>query len=392
MFGAFAVAASAQQVPTTSEDPIADARFKIGVVALNPRFGVEKVGVDTNVFNTTSNEQRDFTFTIVPGTELFLRTGKGLLTVDGELEYVYYNEFETERSLNSSILGKYELRFNRIRPYASASWLDTKQRPGYEIDARARHFEAEYHAGADLRVASKSVARLDFRHLDYTFAGDEVFNGHALNQELNRTLRAAELSWRQRLTALTTWVTRFSRETERFEFEDIRNSDSLRISSGFELGRLALIRGSAFAGFRSLKPADGGIFPKFTGVTANVNVSYTAPSQTRIGAIVDRDVQYSYENRTPYYIQTGWTATLTQRIIGRWDIQLTGGRDRLAYRAIIPVDARTDFVDHFGGGIGYALGDQVRASFDVQSFNRRSDLPGREYGGIRAGISVTYGY
>jgi hypothetical protein len=385
--------ALAQQVPTASEDPVAAAPIRIGAVALDPRVVLTNFGVDTNVFNTANNPESDFTFAVKPGTDLFLRTGRGLLTVSGNLEYVYFNEFETERSVNTDVLGRYELRFNRFRPYGSASWLDTRQRPGYEIDARARHYEADFHAGGDLRVGSKGTVRVDFRHLDYSFAGDEVFNGRPLSEELNRTLRAVEFSWRHRLTALTTWITRASRETERFEFDDFRNADSFRLSSGFELGRFALIRGSAFAGFRSLEPADGGIIPEFTGVTADVDVSYTAPTQTRLGAAIDRDLEYSYENRTPYYVQTGWTATLTQRIIGRWDFQLSGGRDRLAYQAIIAaVDARTDFIGRFGGGIGYTLGEQTRISFDVNSYHRSSVLPGYDYDSMRAGVSVNYGY
>ncbi len=115
--------------------------------------------------------------------------------------------------------------------------------------------------------------------------------GRALNQELNRTLKSAELSWRQRLTGLTTWITRMSRESERFA-----------------LGRFALICGSAFA---------------------------------------------------------GWTATLTQRITGRWDAQLSGGRDRLSYQAANVADKRRDFMGRFGGGIGYAVRDQVRAGLNV---------------------------
>ena len=385
--------ALAQQVPTASEDPVAEAPVRLGALALDPRVALTNLGVDTNVFNAANDPQSDFTFAVKPGTDMYLRTGRGLLSVSGNVEYVYFHEFDGERSVNTDVVGQYELRFNRFRPYASAGWLDTRERPGYEIDARARHYEADYHAGADLRVASKSTLRFDFRHLDYRFDGDEVFNGRPLNEELNRTLKAVEGSWRQRLTALTTWITRVSRETERFEFEDLRNADSFRLSSGFELGRFALIRGSAFVGFRSLSPADGGTIPEFTGVTADVDVSYTAPSQTRLGAAVERDIRYSYEERTPYYVQTGWTATLTQRITGRWDFQLSGGRDRLSYQAIIPaVDARTDFVGRFGGGIGYTLGEQTRVSFDVNSYHRSSVLPAREYGSMRAGVSVNYGY
>ena len=156
--------------------------------------------------------------------------------------------------------------------------------------------------------------------------------------------------------------------------------------------RFALIRGSAFVGFRNLTPVEGGILPAFSGMTADVDVAYTAPTQTRINIAVDRDVQYSYEDPSPYYVQTGWTATVTQRVIGRWDVQFSGGRDRLAYESLLPVDARTDYINRYGGGIGYAIGDQLRAGFDVHSYNRSSIDPTREYGVVRAGVSVTYGY
>jgi hypothetical protein len=391
MFGLLASHAAYAQTPT--DDPFGEASIRIGAVAFDPRIVLTNFGVDTNVFNSVENPQSDFTFALKPGTDMFIRTGRGLLTVSGNIEFVYFGQFESERSANSDVLGRYEFRFNRLRPYVSASWLDTRQRPGYEIDERARHYEADYHGGIDVRVGSKSSVRLDFRHLDYSFAGDEVFNGHALNEELNRTLQTFEVSWRQRLTVLTTWVARISHETERFEFEGVRNSNSFRLWTGFDLGRFALIRGSALVGLRTLKAAEGSIFPGFTGVTADIDVSYTAPSQTRLGAAVDRDIQYSYENVTPYYVQTGWTGTLTQRITGRWDLQLTGGRDRLAYQAILgSPDARTDFIGRIGAGIGYTFGEQMRVSLDVNSYHRSSDLPGREYTTTRAGISVNYGY
>jgi len=387
-----AAPALAQQVP--ADDPFAEARVRVGALALDPRIVVSNIGVDTNVFNTTDNRQRDFTLGVKPGADLFLRTGRGLVTVSGNVEYVYFNRFATERSINSDVRGQYEFRFNRFRPYASVSWLDTKERPGFEIDARARRYETGYRAGADLRIASKSTIRLEFRRLDFKFDGDAVFNGTALNQQLNRTGQTVELNWRQRLTALTTWITRASRETERFEFEQARNGDSLRAESGFELGRFALIRGSAFAGVRWLRPAAGGVIPEFTGVTADVDVSYTAPTQTRLGAAVQRDVRYSYDLRTPYYVETGWTATVTQRLRGRLDAQLSGGRDRLAYQMVASSTEQRprEFVGRFGGGIGYALNDFARISFDVNSFHRSSEAPGREYGAVRAGVNFSYVY
>jgi hypothetical protein len=384
--------AAAQQLPAPSDDPVGESRYRFGPLGVEPRFRLTNLGVDNNVFNATENEQSDFTFTAAPGAALFFRTGRGLLSVVAFAEFVYFREFETERSINTSAIGQYEWRFARMRPYVSAAALNTRQRPGFEIDARARHYETEFHGGADLRTGSKGTIRIDYRHLDYTFAGDQVFGGRILNQELNRTLNAGEIGFRQRLSVLTTWITRVAHERERFVFEPVRNADSLRMSTGFELGRFALIRGSAFVGYRQLKPADGGVLPQFSGVIADTNVSYTAPTRTRLSAQVRRDVEYSYDRATPYYLLTSWTASLTQNTFGDWDIQLTGGRDRLSYQAPIASNERTDYIDRLGGGIGYTLGEDTRISVEVNSFFRRSSLPGIEYGGIRAGISVNYGY
>jgi hypothetical protein len=388
----FSSPAWAQQVPDPSDDPVADAPIRLGVVGVRPRLGITDFGVDTNVFNSQTNKQRDVTFTIRPGAQFFLRTGRGLLTVDAGVDWVYFQEFATERSFNSRVKGQYELRLNRFRPFVAASTVNTKERPGFEIDVRARRYETTLGGGADLRVASKSVVRTEYRRAKNAFDGDTVFDGRALNQALSRDLHGFDLSWRQRLTALTTWVTRASIEAERFEFETLRNSNTFRFNSGFELGRFALIRGSAYVGYRRLKGTDESVIPAFSGITSDVNVSYTAPTQTRLTAAVQRDLQYSYDLLTPYYVQTGWTLTATQRVVGRWDVQGTGGRDRLAYRGIIAALDRRDFMGRWGGGIGYSVGEQIRVAFNVQSFYRSSERPGREYGGVRVGVSVTYGY
>ena len=386
-----AAPAGAEQQPV--EDPVAEAPIRLGVVGLEPRIAVTNVGVDTNVFNSVENPQQDFTFTASPGLGLWLRTGRGLLSVSGRADLVYFNEFETERSVNGFGDAQYEYRFNRLRPFVSFAALNARERPGYEIDVRARRFEQTLRVGFDTRVASKSYLEIAGRRQDITYAGDEVFQGQALNEQLNRRLEAVDLTWRQRLTVLTTWVVRASGEQERFDLNETRNGDSVRGMTGFELGRLALIRGNAFVGYRRLVAADGGTLPEFSGVVADANVSYTAPSQTRLGVAVTRDIQYSYEDATPYYVQTGWTTTLTQRITGRWDVQLVGGRDRLAYQELAGLtDGRTDIVNRIGGGIGYQVGEDTRVSLDAQSVQRESDAAGRSYKGIRAGLSVTYGF
>jgi len=385
------VRAGLAQQPTP--DPVAEAPIRLGVFGFAPRIAVTNLGVDTNVFNTAENPQRDFTFTTGPTVDFWMRTQRGLLSVSGRLDFVYFGKFRSERSINGSGAINYMYRFNRLRPFVTFAGLNTRERPGYEIDVRARRFDNTLTAGADVVLTSKSFLQISARRQGVDYAGEAVFQGRPLNQLLNRRLQGVDLAWRQRLTPLTTWVVRGSGERERFEFTANRNGDSARVMTGFEMGRFALIRGTTFIGYRRLVGAHGGTIPDFSGVTADVNVSYTAPSQSRFSLQVARDVHYSYEEVTPYYVQTGWTAAVTQRITGKWDLQLLGGRDWLAYRGAPNVRGnRVDILNRVGGGLGYQVGTDTRLALDVISYQRQSEALARDYKTLRVGTSVTYGF
>ena len=388
---AFGVQTFAQQMPT--DDPVATAPVKFGALALGPRLSVSNVGIDSNVFNEASDPKSDFTITVSPSTNVWLRTQRGLLSINGALDAVHFNQYSSESSINSRATGQYEYRFNRLRPFVNARTLNTRERPGYEIDVRARRYETEFGGGVDSRVMSKGTLGVAYRHTQYTFDGDAVFNGRPLNDTLSRTLKSAEVNWRHRLTTQTTWLVRGLREQQRFENEPRRNSNGARFKAGFELGQFALIRGTAIVGFLNLAPSDGASFEKYSGATADVDVAYTAPTRTRLGLGVDRDVQYSSDFLEVYYLQTGWTATITQRLIGRWDLQLQGGQDRLNFEGIAARAGgdRVDTVDRFGGGIGFEIRPGTRISFDVRALQRDSPDRFRDYNTLRAGLSVNYG-
>ena len=305
---AFVIMISLHVLPATAQDPpdaVATAPIRVGPLGFGPRLAFTNIGIDTNVFNEAENPKQDFTLTASPGVELWLRTGKGMLSAQGRMDLAYFAKYSDQTSVSSSVSGEYEYRFNRVRPLVSFTSLNSRGRPGYEIDARVRSHQDNILAGVDLRLAGKSYLQFDYRLESTLYTEDAVFDGQKLDRSLNRTVRAVEAVFRHKLTPMTTWVVEASSEQERFEFTTSRNSNSGRVSAGFELGRFALIRGSAFVGFRSLASADGGTIPSFRGVTADVDVSYTAPTQTRMSLQTRRDIQYSYDQASPYYVQTG---------------------------------------------------------------------------------------
>ena len=137
--------------------------------------------------------------------------------------------------------------------------------------------------------------------------------------------------------------------------------------------------------------------PSYTGSTASVNLTYVAFGSTRLGVIVGRDVQHSFDSDQPYYLQTGVSATINQQIYGPLDIEGRVSRRRLAYRNrertddVLEIVDRLDNVSSYGGGIGYRLGQDLRLGFNVEQANRESPLADHRYDGLRYGLAVSYG-
>ena len=392
MFGLVtAVALLSPAVAGAQGDPEA-ASIRIGVLSLDPRFRISNIGVDTNVFASVDNPQRDVTATAAAGSDIWLRTKRGLLTISADAEYVYFDKFVGQRSPSSRIRGNYEIGFNRMQPFVWVETRDQKARPSEEITARVRQFGTSFGAGSGFRVLSKNTMRIEWRRQRSGFDDEAVFDGEQLKTQLNHTSEGVEVGWRHHLTTQTTFVTSLSRERDEFSFEPARNADNYRAYGGFELGQFALIRGRALIGYHELRADRPAFLPEFSGMTASVDVTYSAPTATRLQAIVDRELRQSYDPRTPNYTHQGWSGAITQRMFGRWDVQVTGGRARQDFLAALGNAPRTDMTDRIGGGIGYEMAKQLRASFNINSVRRNSGFPGRNYDGVVGGFSLNYGY
>ena len=378
------------QAPMVTDPTGADIR--IGALSVDPRFGLSDVGVDTNVFATTENPQRDVTATVSTGADVWLRTGRAMLMLKGDTEYLYFERFASERGLSSEASATYQVRLNRLAPFFWGEAGDFKRRPNEEIVKRVHHYRNGYGAGVDMRLWSRTTARAAWHERRTTYDESAEFEGHNLSTQLDQTVRTAELAIRQRLTALTTFVTTVSHDRNEFENTPGRNAESFRAHGGFELGEFALIRGVVLFGYHHLRADNPVLLPEFSGLTTDVNVAYTAPTQTRLEAQAQRELRQSPNPLTPQYTQLTFGGTVTQRLFGRWDVQLSGSRVRQDYLASTAAAARTDLSDRIGGSLGYALARQVRASLDVSSVNRRSDLQPRDYRGVVGGFSMTYGY
>lgn len=388
----FPAPASAQ----STGDPAEDAKVHLGPLALEPRFALRQLGVDTNVFNSADSPVKDFTASFAPGVDTWLRFGRARLSTQTELEWTYFKKAAGQRAFNTTQLARLEFDLARVMPFVGGGVINMRQRPNLEIDARVRQHRTLSNLGTRVELGGRSRLDVDARRERIDF-GDDGFGSDELATTLNREVTEGGVAFRMDVTPLTTLVLRTGVSYDVFEFSQLRDSDSLTVLPGLEIKPSALISGKAMVGFRHFD-AKHDIVPDFSGVIAAVDVAYVMREMTRFGVKIDRNLEYSFQIDKPYYIATSLIFDVKQALGPFWDVVGRAGRARLSYEsfdvgtgnAFGP--AQREQLVTYGIGIGRRLGDNVRVGVDVDHGRRRSDAERREYDGFKVGGSFTYGY
>ena len=385
--------ASAQQ---DGEPDTSKARTHIGPLWLNPTFALTNLGVDSNVFNQPDDEQptRDFTFTFTPQADVWVRLRGTWITLSFKEDLVWYQRYSSERARNDSYVLGWRVPFNRLSLSASGTWLSTRERPGFEIDARSERTEVDYAVKADYRAFGKTVFSATGGQKHVAFDKAAEFLGVNLHDELSRVETTGQATVRYQLTPYTTLAAGVAREGDRFPFDHLRDSNSTTITGIVTFDPAALVKGNATFGYRAFHPLVAGL-ADYDGGTFDVNLSYIAPDSTEVTLQAQRDVEYSFDGAQPYYLLTGFLASVTLHRFGPADVVGRYGAQRLAYAdrvgAAVVVSNRVDHVRTFGLGVGYHVRRDVRFGVNIDHVSRSSERSDRLYSGLRVGTSVTYG-
>ena len=133
------------------------------------------------------------------------------------------------------------------------------------------------------------------------------------------------------------------------------------------------MNGTVAVGYRQFSPLDP-LTPKFAGVVAEVGAGFTAFENHRFDVRVHRDLDFSYDRATPYYVATseslGWTYVLPVP----FDVKLNALHDRMHYMGPTGTPAVGDDVyTSYGAGFGYRLRPQFRLGVQADWLTRDSE-------------------
>jgi hypothetical protein len=393
-------AAAAQSTWTTRIDAVReDAKLHAGPFYAKPQLLLKEIGTDSNVFNAAGEQKSDFTMTVAPMFEIWVPVARrALLKTTTGADFVYYAQYEAERSIDPQLTLRAEGYLSRVMLFGETAYLNTRQRPNYEIDIRSRHVEDRLTAGADIAISPRLSVEVAARQLAVKYDADAQFDGTALQRTLNRETDGVHVAVRHQLTSLTTIAARVERLRDRFEFSPVRNSTSQRIMPGVEFRPQALIKGAAWVGYRRFVPEAPNLLPDFQGLVADLSLSYTLLSATTFGVSYRRDLTYSYEEFQPFFIDGSVGASIRRALGRRFDVLVSADRHRYEYQNVVPLDGpalpdRLDTTWRYAGSIGYRLGTDGRVGFGLSYLERTSNTQVfRDYDKLHIGCSMTYGF
>ena len=372
--------ACAQDPAAAGAAHAATARFHLGPLGWSPTLTMGNLGVNTNVFSTPTDPTRDFTVSFVPATQEWLPVGPLLFSGMTGVPLTYFQKAVTQRSVGFEQQGRVSLNLVHLVPYGALAYGSTFDQPNAEISVRVQQVMRTATAGAILRLSTRTSVDANYSDGSLQYPDAEVFDAN-IGAQLNRRTTAMTVTFRTALTPLTSVVVKSALGRDRFDTNPLLNTNSLTVLPGLEFKKDALLSGSVSLGVRALRPLSP-LVPAFTGLVGSAALSWLARETTRLDGHFDRNVDYSIDETTPYYVLTGGSVSVTQLLVGHVDAMATVGRSVLAYRnaLIVPgaaVQGRDDRTSTIGGGLGYRFRIDARIGFNTTYVKRLSALDGR---------------
>jgi hypothetical protein len=369
---------------------------------LDPTVTLGNIGVDENVFNEAIAPKRDFTMTLSPRTNLWMRFLGTWFTGTINEDIVWYQRYASERSGNNTYSLNWKIPVTRLTANLFTSRASTRERQGFEIDERAKRSQGSYSAALAFNVLTNTSIDFTARRDAVSYDEDVTFNGINLHDELNVVSTSLSVGVTRKLTPLTTATVSLRRKRDRFPFNPIRDADSTEAGMAVKFDAVALLKGSFSIAYSQLSPLSPDVIPGVSGLTLAANLSYTLYDATKITLRADRGWQNSYVLDTPYYIQSGFVVEVAQQVFTRLDVVGRGGLEHLNYRnrvdafapaeELVALGERTDRVTTYGVGLGYHLGRATRIGVNYDQTRRDSIIVSRRYDRPSVGAAVTFDF
>lgn len=369
-----------------------DGRFRSGVLTWTPTLTLRDAGVDSNVYDEATNPRRDNSAIVSPAVAGLLDFATVDVTFAGSADFVYFQRFTSERSVNRRASARVELGTWRIKPFARGRYFEGRERVSSEIDVRARRTDTAAGAGVAVQVTPRGTLELAGDVITSRFLQGASFRDVDLARRMNRETTGGTARFAYELTPLTRLVAEGSASRDRYTLSPAYDADNTSGRAGFEFEPDAVIRGRAVVGFHRIEPV-GDLAFAYRGITASVEIGYVLLGRTRFDVRVARDTNGTFAEQ-PYYLQHLYGGEILHNVLGPLDVIARMSRETLDYPGIPERLLAEDTLEitRYGGAVALRPGARVHLSITYELVDRVSRLPDRSYDRRRLYTTLTYGF
>jgi len=369
-----------------------DGRFRSGPLTWTPTLTLRDAGYDSNVYDEPANPRRDYSAVFSPQAEGKLAFAMMDVRFGGSADFVYFQRYTNERSINSRGNARADFNLSRLKPFVGGGYLDSRERLSSEIDVRARSTDRSASAGVGIELTPRGSLELGANFSSTSIQQGETFRGVDLARRLNRESTGATARLKYEVTPLTRFFVEGGASRDKYTLSPGYDADNLNGKVGFEFEPEAVLKGRASVGFHRIEPV-GPLAIPFEGLTAAVELGWVLLGRTRFDARIARDTSYSFEQQ-PYSLQTIYGGEILHNLYGPLDVIGRASRETLDYPGIPERNVFEDTLEitRWGGGVAIRPGTRVRLTLNYEVIDRAAQLTDRNYGRRRLYTTVTYGF
>jgi putative beta-barrel porin BBP2 len=396
-----AAPSAAQSAPR--EPPASPGLLHVGPFYVTPHFRIFSLGVDTNVFYTSTDRRTDFIAHGGPGLEMLVPLHGALkFRADGTIGYLYYARTASQRRLSGDALGRLAYEGVRLTTGAQYSYARSYGRLGFEVDRRVA--QEQQQAQADLRYGIGPRFAFGGRAVAtrYEIDDNQEFFGPDLRRNLTRDTYGGGALLSYALSPKTSFVVEADHQADRFELDDTRDTDSNRLGAGLLVTSTTYLSGRVIAGARSIRvkslPGEDRITPY-----ANADLTWHFGPRTRLTAAYFRDVGFSAlsvaAGDLPTLTTEAYRVRLEKGLWRRLDLRLHAGLTQLRSDAPVLIETptegplsvrRDDRAREAGADLGYAFWTRLRIGLAATYSERRSPIRDLGIEGLLLGATVIF--
>jgi hypothetical protein len=367
-------------------------RFVTGPINWSPTIKLTEFGFDSNVFvEGKGREVEDIIGTLSPSVAATIDRPTLKFDSAASVDMVYFERYADQRAVNQRYAGRAEVKLTRFQPYGAGRWERVRDRQSPEVDLRARRIERETTLGVNMFSLHRTSLRVSVRQGATTYEEGQLFEGVDLALQLNRSSTSFSGGVQFAATPFTTLALDVSTQREHYALAPRKNQSGNRVMFAVNFTPDAVIRGSAAVGVSHLAVEDPAAIP-YTGLTSNVDLSYTLLGVTRFGGRVSRETAASVQE--PYYLQTTLGVDVQQAFVGPVDLVFRLTHQMLEYQGLPArnLPGHTDTLDTYAFGAIFRLSETTSIDTTFELGRRDSTTPELRYQRQRLITSVLLGF